>query len=356
MKEFSCRTRIVMGCPATQVLKDRNFDRIMVVSDPFFAKNGRAQSLGQQARDFAIFDKVVPDPSVELVAQGVAQLQQFDPDGLVALGGGSAMDCAKAMLCFSGKKIPLIAVPTTSGSGSEVTDFAILTHEGVKHPLVDEKLRPDLAILDEGMVESLPPGLIADGGFDVLAHALESWTAQNANPVTDALALDAFRTVYTRLYASYSGDKTARLPVHTASTMAGLAFTQAGLGVCHALAHALGGQFHVPHGRLNGILLPAVIAHNGATPRYARFARAIGLGGGSDMMALRSLKNGLMRLRHQLDLPATLEEAGVETGALRQKLPEILAAALKDPCCQTNPIPVTETLLRQILQEVADIG
>ena len=175
MKEFSCKTRIVMGCPAAQVLKERNFDKIMVVSDPFFARNGMAQSLGQQAREFAIFDKVAPDPSVELVAQGVSLLQQFDPDGLVALGGGSAMDCAKAMRFFSGKNIPFLAVPTTSGSGSEVTDFAILTHNAVKHPLVDEKLRPDVAVLDENMVSSLPSGLIADGGFDVLTHALEAW-------------------------------------------------------------------------------------------------------------------------------------------------------------------------------------
>ena len=356
MKEFSCKTRIVMGCPAAQVLKERNFDKIMVVSDPFFARNGMAQSLGQQAREFAIFDKVAPDPSVELVAQGVSLLQQFDPDGLVALGGGSAMDCAKAMRFFSGKNIPFLAVPTTSGSGSEVTDFAILTHNAVKHPLVDEKLRPDVAVLDENMVSSLPSGLIADGGFDVLTHALEAWVGQNANPVTDALALDAFRTVYTKLHASFLGDKKVRLSIHAASTMAGLAFTQAGLGVCHALAHALGGQFHVPHGRLNGILLPAVIAHNGAASRYAQLSRALGLGGSGDQMAVRSIKNGLMRLRKQLGLPATLAEAGVENGALRQKMPELIRAALSDPCCVTNPVPVTESLLRQILQEVSGIG
>lgn len=356
MKEFSCTTRIVTGAPAQVVLQKQKFRRMLVVSDPFFAKNGMAQALGQQAQAYKTFDSVVPDPSVELVAQGTAVLQQFDPDAVVALGGGSAMDCAKAMLFFSGKEIPLIAVPTTSGSGSEVTDFAILTHDGVKHPLVDERLRPTMAILDEALVSSLPPALIADGGFDVLAHALEAWVATGADPVTDALALEAFRTVYTQLGASFAGEKSVRLPIHVASTMAGLAFAQAGLGVCHALAHALGGQFHLPHGRLNGILLPAVIAHNGAAARYASLARRLNFSSGGDMMALRSLKNGLVRLRTQLGLPATLTAAGIEGHVLQQKTDGLMAAALRDPCCKTNPIPVTEQLLLRILQEVSGIG
>ena len=356
MKEFSCKTRIVADAAAAQVLKARNFGKILVVSDPFFAKNGTAALLGQQARSYQIFDQVVPDPSVSLVAEGTARLLEFDPDALVALGGGSAMDCAKAMLYFSGKNIPLIAVPTTSGSGSEVTDFAILTHDGVKHPLVDAALCPDMAILDGNLVESLPPALIADSGFDVLAHALEAWVGKNANPITDALALNAFRTVYANLQASFSGDKSVRLPIHAASTMAGLAFTQAGLGACHALSHALGGMFHVPHGRLNAILLPAVIAHNGASARYAVLSRMAGIGGSSDMMALRNLKNGLIRLRSQLNLPGTLAQAGVTPGELRDKTEQIIAAALRDPCCETNPTAVTETLLRDILQEVAGVG
>ena len=356
MREFSCKTRIVMGMPAQQVLREQNFGRLMVVSDPFFAQNGAAQSLGSQAEKHLVFDKVAPDPSVELVAQGTAELLQFEPDALLALGGGSAIDCAKAMLYFSGREIPLIAVPTTSGSGSEVTDFAILTHDGVKHPLVDPVLRPTMAILDEALVSSLPPALVADGGFDVLAHALEAWVGSDANAITDALALEAFRTVYSYLGDSFAGEKSVRLTIHVASTMAGLAFTQAGLGVCHALAHALGGQFHLPHGRLNAILLPAVIAHNGAQSRYAALSRAAGIGGGSDMMALRSLKNGLSRLRAQLGLPATLTQAGIDRALLRQKKDELITAALADPCCKTNPIPVTRELLDAILQEVSGIG
>lgn len=358
MKEFSCETRIVMGTGVSAVLAEKKFRRLMVVSDPFFSKNGWAERIGKLAETYEIFDKVAPDPSVTLVAEGTAQVQQFQPDGMVALGGGSAMDCAKAMAYFSGLDIPLIAVPTTSGSGSEVTDFAILTHDGVKHPLVDRKLRPGMAILEEELLSGMPSSLIADSGFDILAHALEAWVGKSANPMTDALAAEAFRTAYSLLGASFEGDKSVRLDVHIASTMAGLAFTQAGLGLCHAMAHALGGLFHLPHGRLNAILLPAVLASNAesAGAKYAELARRAGFGGSSDAMALRYLKNALIRLRRELKLPDSLAQAGVKFEELQAKTQQIVSASLADPCCATNPIPVTEEMVRRVLREVAGRG
>lgn len=357
MREFLCKTRVVMGRGALAALKELGIRRLLVVSDPFFAKNGWAERVAalSGAEKWEIFSDVTPEPSVELVARGTARLLEFSPDGVVALGGGSAMDCAKAMVYFSNGNIPLVAVPTTSGSGSEVTDFAILTHGGVKHPLVDPKLRPKMAVLEEELLTQLPPGLIADSGFDVLAHALEAWVGTKGNPMTEAMAADAFRRVFSLLPDSFAGEQSVRLEIHAASTMAGLAFTQAGLGVCHALSHALGGQFHVPHGRLNAILLPAVVACNAeaAGAHYARLARLAGLGGTSDAMALRNLKNGLVRLRNRLGLPDSLSAAGVAPGALAEKTEEILAAALRDPCCDTNPVPVTAELLREILREVS---
>ena len=358
MKEFSCETKIIMGQGAAQVLREQNFCRLLVVSDPFFSKNGWAERLGKTAASYEIFDKIMPDPSVELVAEGTALVQQFTPDAVVALGGGSAMDCAKAMAYFSGLDIPLIAVPTTSGSGSEVTDFAILTHNGIKHPLVDKKLRPKIAILEEELLSGLPPALIADSGFDVLAHALEGWAGTNANPMTDALACDAFRTAFSLLEASFSGDKTVRLDVHIASTMAGLAFTQAGLGLCHALSHTLGGQFHLPHGRLNAILLPAVVSVNAdfAGRKYAELARRMGLGSGSDTMSVRNLKNALVRLRNALKLPGTLTQVGIPAAELSARTDAIIKAALADPCCATNPGTVTEEMARRVLREVAGRG
>ena len=358
MERFSCATRIVSGAGSLCVLKELGSRKLFLVSDPYFAENGAAQKLADLsgAAETQIFSQISPDPTVALAAEGTARLKAFAPDTVVALGGGSAMDCAKAMLCFSGSDATLVAIPTTSGSGSEVTDFAVLTHDGVKHPLVDDRLRPALAILDPELLTSLPRSLIADSGFDVICHALEACVAKNAGPFSLALAQAAFRTVYAQLPASYAGQTGARLPVHTAAAMAGLAFTHAGLGLCHAMAHALGGKFHISHGRLGAILLPAVIDCNAhvCAPQYAAIARSAGLPGAADTLAVRNLKNGLIRLRRELEMPGTLKEAGIDPAAVRFHANELVSAALQDPCCATNPIGAEDYMVRRILEAVTE--
>ena len=345
MESFSCKTKIISGSGAVSALENLHAKRLLLVTDPFFMKNGTAPRIAQAAKaeQTEIFDKVQPDPTVELVAQGTALAKQFAPDVIVALGGGGAMDCAKAIAYFHKGDHRLAAIPTTSGSGSEVTDFAILPPDKVTHPLVDARLRPDMAILDSDLLQALPKSLIADAGFDILAHALEAYVAPGAGTVTACFARDAFCTAFCNLPASYAGRTEVRLKVHLAATMAGIAFTQAGLGLCHAMSHALGGMFHVPHGRLNAILLPAVIGCNAhvAGARYAQLARAAGIGGSADTIALRNLKNSLIRLRRELELPETLAQAG-----------NIVKAALADPCCATNPMPADDFLVRRILEEV----
>ena len=356
MEEFQLDTKIVSGAGALEALGEQEAKRVFLVTDPFFVKNGMADSVirASRASDWEIFDGVRPDPSVELAAEGTAKLKAFDPDLLVALGGGSAIDCAKAIAYFSGTKAPLAAIPTTSGSGSEVTDFAVLTHGQTKYPLVDRRLRPNLAILDSDFLRDLPPALIADTGFDVLTHAIEAYTASNAGTIPDLLAQEAFRTAYACLPASYAGDKSVRLRLHMASTLAGIAFSRSGLGLCHAMAHVLGGRFHIPHGRLNAILLPAVISSNApaAQQKYARLARAAGLGGSADTIALRNLKNGLIRLRKDLSLPQTLSQAGAAPAQVWAATGEIVEAVLADPCCKTNPVPVEDFQIRRVLEEV----
>lgn len=360
MKQYCCETRVVMGQGSMAAIRELNPQRLLLVSDPYFAKNGTAQRLAalSGAAHTELFSQITPDPTVELVAQGTAKLKAFRPDTVVALGGGSAMDAAKAMLWFSGCQAALVAVPTTSGSGSEVTDFSIVTHNGVKHPLVDAALRPKLAILDSDLLQQLPRTLIADGGFDVLSHALEAYVGERATPFSDALAVDAFRTAYSLLPASWGGDPAPRLRIHAAATMAGMAFNQAGLGICHAISHSLGGMFHVPHGRLNAILLPAVIRCNAhaAGDRYTRLAELSGISSGARTMAVRNLCNALVRLRRELELPASLSQAGVDPARLRRSVPELIPAVLADPCCATNPTKVTDFMVRQILEEVAGHG
>ena len=356
VENFSCKTRIVTGENALDTLKELGIHRLFLVTDPYFFEKGTAQELGRLsgAEQVEIFSEITPDPDVELLAKCTARLKEFDPDGVVALGGGSAIDCAKATVHFSGKKALFVAIPTTSGSGSEVTDFAVVTHNKVKHPLVDGALRPDVAILDSALLQSLPKGLIADTGFDVLCHAIEAYTATNAGTFSDALAKESFCIAYANLPASYCGDVRVRGAVHEAATMAGLAFTQAGLGLCHAMSHALGGVFHLPHGRLNAILLPAVIGCNAhvCAGKYARLARAAGIAGAADTVAVRNLKSSLIRLRRELNMPQTLKEAGVDPRQVWHQVKEIVAAALQDPCCKTNPMPVEDFMVRRILEEV----
>ena len=356
MEEFSCKTKIISGPGAVAALGELGAKRLFLVTDPYFMKNGMARQVAEKAGcpQVEYFDKIQPDPTVELAAEGTARLRDFGPDLVAALGGGSTLDCAKAMAFFAKGEYRFAAIPTTYGSGSEVTDFAILTHDRVKHPLVDKRLRPDLAILDSDLLQELPKGLIAETGFDVLTHAVEAYTARGAGAVTDLYAREAFSSAYAALPASFAGRKEVRLKVHLAATMAGMAFTQAGLGLCHAMAHSLGGMFHVAHGRLNAVLLPAVISCNAhvAGKNYAELARAAGMGVSADTIAERNLRHGLIRLRRELNLPETLVQAGVDPRAVWRNAGEIVKAALEDPCCKSNPMEVEDFLVRRILEEV----
>ena len=353
MELFSCATRIISGPGSISALAEMGIKRLFLVSDPFFEDKGVAAQVAASAKaeQTEVFSGVKSDPTLSLAAAATAKAKAFRPDTIVALGGGSAMDLAKAVACFSGLFPRLVCIPTTSGSGSEVTDFAILTHKDIKHPLVDPSIRPHAAILDSELLQDLPPSLIADSGFDILTHALEAWVARGAGAVSDALALSAFRAAYSHLSASFAGDKSKRLAIHEAACMAGMAFSQAGLGLCHAMAHALGGITHLPHGRLNAILLPWVIDTNAqlSGERYSRLAALSGLGV-SRQLGSRYLKNALLRLRRDLKLPGSLREAGVDIRLVESHREDIVNATLADPCCASNPLTVEAFMVRRVLE------
>lgn len=356
MEKFHCKTKIISGPGALSALGTLKAKRAFLVADPFFQENGTVERVLQAlgAEEHQVFSRIAPDPTVELAAEGTALVRAFRPDWVVALGGGSTMDCAKAMNHFSGTGAKLAAIPTTSGSGSEVTDFAILTHNHVKHPLVDARLRPDVAILDGSLLDKLPGRLVAEGGFDLVCHSLEAYVARDAGTITDCLAEEAFRTAYANLPASYAGSTQVRPRIHMAATMAAMAFSQAGLGLCHAMAHSLGGEFHVSHGTLNAILLPAVVELNAhvCAGKYAAMARAAGLSGSGEAIGLRNLKNGLVRLRRDLGLPGSLAQAGIPKERIWEKMDALVEAALADPCCKTNPLTPEPFMVRRILEGV----
>ena len=310
MEQFQLKPTIFFGSDALAALEGLAGRRVMVITDSFLAQSGLLERVRARLRDCTVevFDQVVPDPPLELVAQGARALAEFRPQAVVAFGGGSPMDCAKAMLEFgkklgAGADIRFVAVPTTAGTGSEVTSFAVLTDraKGVKYPLVDDALLPDEAILDPSLLAGVPPAVTADTGMDVLTHAAEAYVARGATPYTDALAEKAFTLAWQNLRPAWetAGESGAKGNMLLASNLAGIAFNAAGLGICHSLAHALGGRFHLPHGRLNALILPHVIHFNAAdgtaAEKYGRLARLCGLAANP-----RSLAAGLNRLRAQL--------------------------------------------------------
>lgn len=357
METFALGPKIYFGEHALAALGELSGKRVLIVTDEFLAhQSGLLEGLRAQLRGCTVevFDRVKPDPSLRLVAEGVGVLRAFGPDVLLAFGGGSPMDCAKGMRQYAGgPPVPLYAVPTTAGTGSEVTAFAVLTDtdQGVKYPLVDDALLPDVAVLDPALLAGVPAKVTADTGMDVLTHAAEGYVAGRASPFTDALAERAFVMAYESLSSAHRGDGAAKGQMLLASCLAGIAFNAAGLGICHGLAHALGGRYHVPHGRLNALLLPAVIRFNAedrrAAERYGSLAKRCGLPPNS-----RSLAAALSRLRQSLGMPEKLTACGMEGRALRGDLEAVAAAALADVCTPTNPRPATAAELAGILKEV----
>ena len=357
MREFVCPTKIYSGTGSLDALTQYPAKRALLVTDPYFSTNGTVELLRSLMPDTVVqvFDHVTPDPSVTSVAEGAAVCRRVQPDMLIALGGGSAMDCAKGIRFTADYPMVFVAIPTTSGSGSEVTSYTVLSKDGQKIPLMDAGLRPNAAILDDRFLQTLPKSLVANAGMDILAHALEALTATGRSGFTDALAMHAAQCVLEKLEESYQGNLEVRMELHEAAAMAGLAFEQAGLGVCHSLAHAMGGAFSLPHGTLCGMLLPAVLAMNAETSirQYARLAKQCGMPAATDRLALRNLLSYMEKLRRKLQMPDNLRQAGVEPTQWQEKKESILTTALQDPCCKTNPVVPTRERLETIYGTVA---
>lgn len=363
---FCVPTRIHYGLGSLEVLTQIGIKNALIVSDPFLVKSGMIKNVTEQLDraniKYTIFSDVVPDPTVAVVVSGVAAAQKIFPETIIAFGGGSAIDTAKGILYFYGRinedgnkdsKLRLIVIPTTSGTGSEVTDFAVITDEKAKAkiPLRDKKLMPNHAILDANLVRSLPPTITADTGIDVLTHAVEAYVSTLASDFTDALAEKAIRIVFDYLPKSYQNgnDDEARVRMHDASTLAGMAFTHTSLGINHSMAHAIGGRFHIPHGRANGILLPYVIDYNSkeekAAARYAEISRLLGLNYMSHIYAAKELRNMVIKLKENLEMPLCFKETGIPEADFLASIEALAATAMKDTCTQTNPrVPTQEEL------------
>ncbi|MFX0558715.1 bifunctional acetaldehyde-CoA/alcohol dehydrogenase [Tepidibacillus infernus] len=391
MQWFKIPSKIYFESGSVQYLvKMPEISRALIVTDPMMVKLGYVDRVLYYLRKrqnyvhSEIFSEVEPDPSVETVLKGAELMRQFQPDVIIALGGGSAMDAAKGMWLFYeypgekfehmkqkfmdirkrvykfpklGEKAKLVAIPTTSGTGSEVTSFAVISDKknNIKYPLADYELTPDVAIIDPDFVMTVPKSVTADTGMDVLTHAIEAYVSVMANDYTDALAMKAIQLVFEYLPKAYHNpnDKVAREKMHNASCIAGMAFANAFLGINHSLAHKLGGEFHIAHGKANSILLPYVIRYNATKPtkfvsfpkydhfianeRYAKIARMLGLKARTTEEGVQSLIEAIIQLAKELNMPLTIKEAGIDEKTFEAKVEELAEKAFEDQCTTANP-------------------
>ena len=374
MYKISYKTELHVGKGALQQLSHYKNEHILVVADPFLKTSGTLDAIlanFDDSNDIVVFTDIVPDPPIETVVAGIKSAGDKPISIVLSIGGGSAIDASKAMYYFAKKQgafseAILIAIPTTSGTGSEVTSFSVITdaERGTKYPLVTKEILPDVAILDADLVLSLPGNITADTGMDVLTHAIEAYVSTKATDFSDALAEKAIKLVFEYLPKAYKNgqDVEAREKMHAASTLAGMAFNTASLGINHSLAHAAGAKFHVPHGRLNSILMPHVIQYNAGidlnnrgrqaadktvASRYQDIAKLLGCSASSPVSGVRQLVEAIKRLQRKLEMPTSLREYGVKADVFAQYKVEISEAALHDGCTPTNPrVPTAEELLK----------
>lgn len=375
MKEFVLKTKVLFGQDSLDYIKTLGEKKCFVVTDPFMVKSGMINCITDRLREgsYEIFSDIVPDPPMELVVHGVSKVIAYKPDTIVALGGGSAIDSAKAIMQFSKQigglhEMQFIAIPTTSGTGSEVTSFAVITdkEKGVKYPLVSDELLPDIAILEPQLVKSVPSAIVADTGMDVLTHAVEAYVSTKATDFSDALAEKAVTLVFDYLYRSYqnSEDIEAKEKMHNASCLAGMAFNLVSLGINHAIAHNIGGKLHIPHGRTNAILLPYVIEFNSkiqgynvreyttAAKRYAKLANLIGVQGNNTRILVREFIQQIQKLQKDMKMPTKLHQCKVTKEEVTAVAKQIAEGALEDACIETNPRVATKEDIIQLLKDV----
>ena len=366
MREFRLGTHVRMGPDALTALDEFASRRVFLVTDEFLSTTPVfARVLERLGQRVTRFTDVVPNPTIATISKGVAVYLEARPDVVVAYGGGSVMDAAKAMHKAAldsgfGATEGLIAIPTTSGSGSEVTSFAVLTDERThtKIPLVSPDMVARLAILDPEAVIGVPPRITADSGMDVLTHAVEAYVSTGACDFSDALAEKAVELVFVHLVRCYTHgeDRDARGHMHNASCLAAMAFDNVGLGITHSLAHALGGHFPIAHGRLNAMLLPHVVAFNAerstvARARYARLGRLV-TPSATGSAAVTSLLAGIRRLNQQLGIPELIVEAGVAQDEFRAAIDQMASSALEDGCTPSNPVQPTREDLVLLLRKI----
>lgn len=396
MQWFKVPSKIYFERDSIQYLQSmKGMERVVIVTDRTMVDLGFVEKIAKQitARGnhvtYQLFADVEPDPSIETVRRGVDLIRNYKPDTIIALGGGSSMDAAKVMWLFYeqpevdfrdlvqkfmdirkrafkfpqlGRKARFVGIPTTSGTGSEVTPFAVITEGDKKYPIADYSLTPTVAIVDPALVMTVPAHVAADTGLDVLTHATEAYVSVLANDFTDGLALQAIKLVFENLERSVKEkDEYAREKMHNASTMAGMAFANAFLGMNHSLAHKIGGRFHTPHGRTNAILMPHVIRYNGTRPqktatwpkynyykadvKYQEIARMLGLPCATPEEGVKSFAQACYDLAIKVGIKMSFKEQNIDEQTWMDARHDVALLAFEDQCSPANPrLPLVEDM------------
>ena len=384
MARFTLPRDIYYGVGSLSELKNLKGKKAIIVTGGHSMKasgflDKTVQYLKEAGLEVTIFDGVEPDPSIETVMRGAERMREFQPDWIVSIGGGSPIDAAKAMWVFyeypNAKfddlitpfnfpklrtKAKFLAIPSTSGTATEVTAFSVITDyaKGIKYPLADFEITPDVAIVDPEIVRSLPKKQVAYTGMDALTHAIESYVGTVATPFTECLSLKAIQMVNTYLLDSFNNpDGRGREEMHYAQCLAGMAFSNALLGITHSMAHKTGAVFstgHIPHGCANAMYLPHVIEYNSnnkvALERYAQIAQALGIQGHDAHEQVQGLINRIHELNTLLGIPHSMKEFGVDEKEFYEKLPQFAHDAVLDACTGTNPNPIDDKKMAELFE------
>ncbi|MFT8352812.1 iron-containing alcohol dehydrogenase [Clostridium saccharoperbutylacetonicum] len=378
MARFTLPRDLYHGEGALEVLKTlKGKKAFVVVGGGSMKRFGFLQKvenyLKEAGMEVELFEGVEPDPSVETVMKGAEAMRNFEPDWIVSIGGGSPIDAAKAMWIFYEypdftfeqaivpfglpelrQKAKFVAIPSTSGTATEVTAFSVITNytERIKYPLADFNITPDIAIIDPELAQTMPKTLTAHTGMDALTHAIEAYTASLRSNFSDPLAIKAIEMVNENLFKSYEGDKEARNLMHEAQCLAGMAFSNALLGIVHSMAHKVGAVFHIPHGCANAIFLPYVIQYNRTKceERYADIARALKLEGNNDVELTDALMARINKLNEKLSIPSSMKEYGVTEEDFKANLSFIAHNAVLDACTGSNPREIDDATMEKLFE------
>lgn len=354
MERFFCGTEVVSGEGALSALERWKGRRLLLVTEPF----QEGQAAARQVTDAVEFRERAHFPVGEgagtaaLVASGARRLKEFDPDVVAAWGNGDILSTAGAMVFFGKKDCPLVLLPTVPGAGEALSGWVTVTHGNLRHTLVDGPCQPAMVLLDPSLYKRCERGILAEAGFSLLSDALESFTARGSGTIASMLARDAFCGTWAALPAASLGNAGAVQRLHMASVTVGMAQPRSGLGLCYAMAGALGSRYRVGMGKLKAILLPEVIGCNAhrVGSRYAELARAAGMGGTTEAAAIRNLRAAVVRLRRELGLPECLAQAGIPPSAVWSDAGALVAGILGDPVLEGNPVAVDDFMIRRILE------